>query len=354
MTHPIATTPPPRPLRPLRAGAVGEARASVRSVAAVRRARRSRGMTLIEVIIVLAIVGLVVGSVMGGLDSGRQAEVTRATNQMANTVRFAFNKARVTGTYYRLLINLEDGAFSMQRGDDRMYLPATDRYGRTVAVDPSRVKEREERDRRAEENYNRSLQARVLGAVHGPAAGKAGAVAPIGMAPGAAAPAKAGAPGQPGAAANPGAPGQPGAAAKAGAPGQPAAAKGDQYAVAPKQVPRRKPPIFGAFDDDNSLSDLKKPFKLPKQIKVVSVQTADDPKPITKGEASIYFFPQGHTQRAHIQVEDLDHPDNAFTIVIHPLTGRVEVKEGKVDLGIADDPLSVKDDLGRKQSRRSF
>ena len=351
MTAPIATPPPrQRPHRPLRAGAVAVARAQgligARGAAAPR-ARRSRGMTLIEVLIVLAIAGLVVGSVIGGLGASRQAEVTRATNQMANTVRFAFNKARVTGSYYRLLINLDDGAFSMQRGDDRMYLPATDRYGRVVTVDPSRVKEREERDRRAEENYNRSIQARVLAAVRGPAAGRAAAAGPIGQGQPAAVPPGAAQPG----AAKPGAPAQPGAP---GLPGAPKAGSTDQYAVAPKQVPRRKPPIFGAFDDANSLSELKKPFKLPAQIKVVSVQTADDPKPITKGEASIYFFPQGHTQRTHIQVEDIEHPDNAFTIVVHPLTGRVEIKEGKVDLGIPDDPLSVKDDLGRKQSRRSF
>lgn len=357
MTRPSATTPSLPSRRPQRADASDavarvQARAG-RRAGAGRMARRSRGMTMIEVLIVLAIVGLVVGSVIGGLDSGRQAEVTRATNQMANTVRFAFNKARVTGSFYRLLINLDDGAFSMQRGDDRMYLPATDRYGRIVVIDPSRVKEREERDRRAEENYNRSIQARVLAAVRGPAAGRAAAAAPIGQAPGAQAP---GAPAQPGAA-QPGA-AAPGAPAAPGVPGLPGAPKAagstDQYAVAPKQVPRRKPPIFGAFDDANSLSELKKPFKLPPQIKVVSVQTADDPKPILKGEASIYFFPQGHTQRAHIQVEDIEHPDNAFTIVIHPLTGRVEIKEGKVDLGIADDPMSVKDDLGRKQTRRTF
>ncbi|MBA3548996.1 MAG: prepilin-type N-terminal cleavage/methylation domain-containing protein [Nannocystis sp.] len=348
MTTPIATTrlQQPPPPQPSRAGGRVRARLGA-SGSAGRRARRSRGMTLIEVLIVLAICGLVVGSVIGGLGASRQAEVTRATNQMANTVRFAFNKARVTGSYYRLLINLDDGSFSMQRGDDRMYLPSTDRYGRIVTIDPNRVKEREERDRRAEENYNRSLQARVLGAVKGPAAGRAATTTPIGQAPGAAKPGAVPQPGIAGAAAKPGAPGA--------VPGAPApGVKPDQYAVAPKAVPRRKPPMFGAFDDDNSLSELKKPFKLPKQIKVSSVQTADDPKPIVKGEASIYFFPQGHTQRAHIQIEDLEHPDNAFTIVIHPLTGRVEIKEGKVNLGLENDPTAVMDDLKRKQTRRTF
>ena len=302
-------------------------------------------MTLVEVLIVLAISALLIGGVATGLGAGRQAEVSRATNQLANTVRFAFNKARVTGSYYRLLIKLDDSSFSMQRGADRMYLPATDRYGRIKVVDPSREKEKDERDRRAEENYNRSIQARVLAAVKGPSVGKAGGSA-IGAPPGApAAPSKAGA-----------APAKAGAPATGGSPmpGAPGGSMLDKYAVQAKKVPRRKPPIFGAFDDDNSLSDLKKPFKLPKTVKVVSVQTADDIKPITTGEASIYFFPQGHTQLAHIQVEEIENPENSFTIIIKPLTGRVEVQEGKINLALTDDPNSIRDDLGRRQTRRSF
>ena len=172
-----------------------------------------------------------------------------------------------------------------------------------------------------------ALQARVLAAVKGPANTK-GAATPIG-APSKAAPAKAGA--------APGAGVAPGGAAAAGGT-SPTGGMLDKYTVQPKKVPRRKPPIFGAFDDDNSLSELKKPFKLPKTVKVVSVQTADDIKPITTGEASIYFFPQGHTQLAHIQIEEIEHPENAFTIIIKPLTGRVEIQEGKINLALTDDP----------------
>ena len=309
------------------------------------RRRRSRGMTLIEILIVLAISALLIGGVATGLGAGRQAEVSRATNQLANTVRFAFNKARVTGSYYRLLIKLDDSSFSMQRGADKMYLPATDRYGRIKVVDPSREKEKEERDRRAEENYNRSIQARVLAAVKGPSNTKSAAT-PIG-APSKAAPTKAGAPGAPTKAGTPTAITNPAGGGVTGG-------MIDRYTVEAKKVPRRKPPIFGAFDDDNSLSELKKPFKLPKTVKVVSVQTADDLKPTTTGEASIYFFPQGHTQLAHIQVEEIEHPENSFTIIIKPLTGRVEIKEGKINLALTDDPNSIRDDLGRRQTRRSF
>lgn len=315
-----------------------------------RRARGVRGMTLIETLIVMAIAALLIGAALTGLGATRQAEVARATNQLANTIRFAYNKARVTGTHYRLLIDLDKGQFSLQRGDSAMYLPATDRYGRQLVIDPSRVKEREERDKRAEENYNRSLQARVLDAVKG---------APVGMGPG-------GAPigAKPGMSPGAGAPGQPGQPAKAGAtPGQPAkpgttppssSTPLDQYAAQPKKVPRQKPPLWGSFQDDNSLSELRKPFKFPAEVKVVAVRTADDLKPITKGEASIYFFPQGHTQMAHIHVQAADNPEDKYTIVVRPLTGRVEIQEGHLDMALPDDPTAVRDDLGKRQNRRQF
>lgn len=330
------------------------ARAEVHGALRLDR-RGSLGFTLIEVLIIMGIVALLIGSVITGLGASRQAQAARVTNQLANTIRFAYNKARVTGTYYRLLIDIDKNSFTLQRGDDRMYLPATDRYGRTVAIDPGKVREREERDKRAEENYNRSLQARVLDAVKGAPVGKPGQTAsPLGQPMASVAPAP-GAAGQPGKAPTPGAPGQP-AAAGATKPGTttPTTGTPDKYITPPKKVPRRKPPIFGAFEDDNSLSELKKPFKFPPEIKVVAVRTAEDLKPLTKGEASLYFFPQGHTQLAHIHVQEVEHPENEFTIIIKPLTGRVEIKEGHVDLALPEDPSAVRDDLGKKMNRRAF
>lgn len=310
-----------------------------------RRSRGARGMTLIETLIVMAIAALLIGAALTGIGATRQAEVARATNQLANTIRFAYNKARVTGAHYRLLIDLDKGQFSLQRGDSSMYLPATDRYGRQLVIDPSRAKEKEERDKRAEENYNRSLQARVLDAVKGAPVGMGPGGAPVGAKPGQ--PPKTGTPGQP---------------AKAGAtPGQPAAPSSstsssspDKYITPPKKVPRQKPPLWGAFEDDNSLSELKKPFKFPAEVKVVSVRTADDLKPITKGEANLYFFPQGHTQLTHIHVQAVENPDDKYTIVVKPLTGRVEIQEGFIDMTLPDDPTTVRDDLGKRQNRRQF
>lgn len=281
------------------------------------RARTRRGewgFSIIEMLIVLAVVGLLVGSTIVGLGSAKQAEIVRATNQVANTIRFAFNKSRVTGEYYRLLIDIDQNTLVLQRGDDRMYLSATDRDGKPVVYDPRKAKAREERDKRAEEAYNRSLQAMVY------SGGAAGA-----------------------------------AAAGDGATGKDASvANPNAYLGGPKKVPRRKPPLFGGFEEENSISGFKEPIKLPEGVRVVSVRTAEDPKVLTKGEGSIYFFPQGRTQLAHVQLEEVRPDGNKYTVIVQPLTGRVEIADGLVDLVVADDLRRQRDELGREQDRRSF
>jgi prepilin-type N-terminal cleavage/methylation domain-containing protein len=285
-----------------------------------QRRRGSRGFSLIELLMVLAVVGLVAGSVLVGFGTGKQAEIVRTTNQVANTVRYAFNKSRVDGDYYRMLIDLDEGTVALQRGDARMYLPATDKQGRPTVYDPRKAKERDERDKRAEDAYNRSLQAAVFS---GSASGGAA----------------------PGAGATPGSP----------IPGV------NPYMGGPRTVPRRKPPLFGSFEEENSISGFKEPIRLPPEIKIVSVRTAEDLAPITAGQASIYFFPQGRTQLAHIQLKEVraeadleDSTTNAYTVTIQPLTGRVEVVDGLVELVIVEDPRSRRDELGRSQDRKHF
>jgi len=274
-------------------------------------------MTLIEMIVVLAVIGLLFGSVLVGLGSAKQAEIVRSTNKIANTIRFAFNKARVTGDYYRLAIDIDQNTIVLQRGDDRMYLAATDRDGKPVVYDAGKEKERDERDKRAEESYNRSLQAQVFsGGAAGASSSADGAV---------------------------------GASMNAANP----------YMGGPKRVPRRKPPLFGAFEEDNSITGFKEPVPLPEGVRVVSVRTAEDLKTITAGEASVYFFPQGRTQLAHIQLEEKRKEDgeevgNKYTIVVQPLTGQVEIREGLIDLVIEEEERRRRDDLGKEQDRRSF
>lgn len=266
------------------------------------RHRHSRGLTLIEIMIVIGVLALMLGMVIIGFGAGRNAEVSRTTTQLANLVRYGYDKARVTGDYYRLLINLDEGTIMLQQGDDRMYLPATDRDGKIVEVDEGKLEEQADRDKRAEEAYNRSVQAEVY-------AGGSGGEGGGGM------------------------------------------DELDPYKVSRRTVPRRKPPLFDGFEDDNALSDLAKPLRLPEGVRINYVRTADDIEPITEGEASLFFFPRGRTQEAHIQLEDTE-VEARYTIKVQPLTGRVSIVDGHEDLELPDDPTDEEDELGSRLERR--
>lgn len=269
-------------------------------------------MTLIEIMIVMGVLALIVGMAVMGFGAGRNAEIGRATTQVANLARYGYDKARVTGDYYRLLIDLDEGTITLQQGDDRMYLPATGRDGKILEIDEGKLEDQKARDQRAEEAYNRSVQAQVYG---GEASGGA-------------------------------------AGGEAGDEGEDAGY--DPYAAQRRTVPRRRPPLFDSFEDENALSELAKPIKLPEGVKIVYVRTADDIKPITKGQASLFFFPRGQTQEAHIQLEDQEVEDGRYTIKVQPLTGRVTIVDEHQDLVLPEDPTDEEDALGERHERRTF
>ena len=293
---------------------------------------RQRGMTIIEVLIVLAVFALMVGMILVGFSTSRQAEVIRGVNSVANTIRYGYDKARVNGTFFRLYINIDERSFSLQEGDGRMYLPATDRDGKIVEIDISKEEERAERDRRASEAYNRSLQSQVYGKSAAPVGddeeGDDEGVEEAGKAPAKESPSAADAEDE-------------------------ELDDANQYRPAPKTVPRRKPPLFSSFEEENAITGISKPVVLPEGIKIVYVRTDADIKPITEGEASLYFFPRGRTQKAHIWLED-EETDGEWTIKVEPLTGRVTIVDGHEELVLPDDPDDEVDDLGNEFGRRTF
>lgn len=257
-------------------------------------------MTLIEIMIVMGLFVLMMSMVMVGLRSSQAAEAIRAVNQVSNAIRYGFDKARVSGMNYRLLVNLEQGSFTLQSASEQMYLPATDRDGKIVEFNADKAEQQADRDRRAEESYNRSLQAQLFGAA-----------------------------------------------------GQKGESSSDPFSVSARRVPRRRPPVFEGFKEENALSGLSEPIQLPEGVKIVYVRTADDVKPITTGEASLYFFPRGQTQLAHILLEDKTG-DAKWTIKVAPLTGRVTVAEGHEKLELPEEIYEIPDDLGQRGQRRSF
>ncbi len=86
----------------------------------------------------------------------------------------------------------------------------------------------------------------------------------------------------------------------------------------PPPEPRRA--RFTAFEDATIPKvDLK-------GARLRDIYTLRQPEPYTEGKAYLYFFPDGHTERAMIHVEDTS--GDVYTLLVQPLTGRCEVKSG--------------------------
>jgi general secretion pathway protein H len=279
------------------------------SIPKVLRARATRGLTLIEILVVLFIMAMIMWSASVSMGAAGQAEVIRSTNQLAASLRFAYDRARFTGQYYRVHIDFEARSFQLQRADEAMYMPATNRDGQLVAIDLDKLEEKAKRDTAAAEAYYSTVAAAVF------AGGD-----------------------------------------------QEEAGESDPYAAQRKDVPRRRPPMFEAFEDDQTLGELGKPIVLPEGVEILSVQTDSDFKPITTGQADIYFFPRGQTQLAHIQLKGkpklrdrvIGEDDIEYTIILQPLTGKVRVEAELIDLKLPKVIGNTEDELGNTTERRSF
>jgi general secretion pathway protein H len=79
-----------------------------------------------------------------------------------------------------------------------------------------------------------------------------------------------------------------------------------------------------------SFKDLAlKPVRL-KKAKVRSVYTPRVTDPLTSGRAYVYFFPLGQTEPAIITLTDPDSDETIYSLVVHPITGRVRIYNQEV------------------------
>ncbi|MBA3818734.1 MAG: type II secretion system protein [Deltaproteobacteria bacterium] len=80
------------------------------------------------------------------------------------------------------------------------------------------------------------------------------------------------------------------------------------------------------------------------KFKEVWVQHRDES--VTKGQVAVYFFPVGSSEKAVIEITD---GSETFSVLVHGLTGRVELKDGALDN--IDDHM-LRNALGDKDADR--
>jgi general secretion pathway protein H len=93
-------------------------------------------------------------------------------------------------------------------------------------------------------------------------------------------------------------------------------------------IPKRAK--FGAFREM-----AVRPITLRSSVMLADIYTPRLTEPLTEGKGYLYFFPMGMTEAAVIHLSDKKR-ETFYTLVVHPLTGRVVVKNSFVPANLAD------------------
>ena len=213
--------------------------------------QRTRGMTLIEIMIALVLVGLIVVGAVSGLRSLAKSDLRASASHLAGAIRYVFDRASTSGRAHRLVFDFDTGKYWAESTDDKVYLTS----GKETAE--KRRKEAEKLAKEDEEEKRANDRASSMGSA---------------------------------------------------IPGR--------YMPKPYRPKRAE---FGAFKETSI-----KPVTLSKKVKLADFYVPRLEQPLSEGQAYLYFFPLGMTEAATIHLTDAKR-ENFYTLVVHPLTGRVKV-----------------------------
>jgi general secretion pathway protein H len=236
---------------------------SARAIAAPPRSTTG-GFTLIEIMVVFAIVALLFGASVQGFRSLRKADLREATTQLSGAMRYLFDRASTTGKIHRLVIDMETGTYWAEVSDDRFFIP------REETEEQVRVREEKEAMDDEEAARKREQDSRAAASGKGVSANSSFDLSKLEV--------------------------------------------GD---FRPKRA------RFASFKDM-----ALKPVKL-KKTKVQSVYTPRVVEPLTSGRGYVYFFPLGQTEPAIVTMADREGK-TVFSLVVHPITGRVRIYNREV------------------------
>lgn len=82
------------------------------------RIRSQRGFTLFELIVAIAIVGLVMGVVVSQMGSYLDLDMKKSSNRLGTTIRYLYNKAATEGLYIRLIFNVDERTYWVEATTD--------------------------------------------------------------------------------------------------------------------------------------------------------------------------------------------------------------------------------------------
>lgn len=231
--------------------------------------RAHKGMTVLELMIVLAIIGGAAFLMRTGFRAFTKADLVEDSTDLAAVLRRASQLAVEHGQLHRVLLDLDKGGYVVEVCEGQMTIQ------RNELVRPD-----EEAQKRALEKGKERLSE---GNTSGPQATML-------------------------------------------AGGDPETAAKRAMAIAGHHVADKIcTPVPDPSTGDASGRGWVRPLRTGRGIKFkeVWVQHRDDSA--TKGQVAIYFFPLGSSEKAVIELTD---GDETFSILVYGLTGRVELRDG--------------------------
>ncbi len=224
-----------------------------------------RGLSLIEILIVMALVAVFTAAAVGGTMMTASSRLRRSATMIASAVKVAYTRATATSHSLRLVLDLDQQKIWLEEADSPMLVRSGDKSG-TGGADP----------------VNEAEQA--------------------------------------------------------------ALAEGAQIIKGPP-IPRPRFHPIEAYGFGELEGNGKGGKPLQRGIRFRSVQTTHDADAKTSGHAYLYFWPGGRTELAAIQLRigDSDADSEQVTVAVAPLTGRVAVKAGAVDLEVQTDSSENQD-----------
>jgi len=82
------------------------------------RIRSKGGFSLLEVIVAIAIVGLMMTVVVSQMDKALDLDMKRSANRLGSTIRYLYNKAATEGLYIRLVFNIDERSYWVEATTD--------------------------------------------------------------------------------------------------------------------------------------------------------------------------------------------------------------------------------------------
>lgn len=226
-----------------------------------------RGLSLIEILLVMALMAIMTGVVVAGSGQLASSRLRRSATMIASAVKVAYTRATATSRSLRLVLDLDQQKIWLEEADSPMLVKPKDTSA-TAGADPVTQAE------------------------------------------------------------------------------QAALAEGAQIVKGPP-IPRPRfhaIDVFG-FGDVGGDKGSKGGKRLQRDITFRSVQTTHDDSARTSGRAYLYFWPGGRTEQAAIQlrVRQSEADSEQVTVLVSPLTGKVAIKAGAVDLQVETDDSDRQD-----------